>query len=131
MPAAPASITARTVAATSSADPSPYPLSTSAVTGTVTARTMRRITPIISSRSSRSPSDFPIVHDTAALVVAIACAPASSITRALAASHALGSTSGLWSCSRRNSAAFSACVISFISGCEFSDHSRPSDGTWQ
>ncbi len=112
IPTAPASSTARTVAATSSAEPSPYPLSTSAVTGTVTARTTRRITPTISSRSTCSPSALPSVQDTAALVVAIAWAPASSITRALAASQALGRTSGLSSCSRRNRAAFSACVIS-------------------
>jgi hypothetical protein len=55
---------------------------------------MRRIASSISSRRSFCPSPHPKLHETPALVVAIALAPANSITRALAASQAFGKTSG-------------------------------------
>lgn len=84
----------------------------SAVTGTVTACTMRRMASIISRRSSFWPSGRPCAHATPALVLAIAGAPASSITRALAASQAFGNTRGRVSCSRRKWAARSAWLIS-------------------
>src|SRR3546814_13005039 len=50
--------------------------------------------PSSSSRGSRPPSAWPSAHATAALVVAMAVAPASCQRRALAASQALGSSSG-------------------------------------
>jgi hypothetical protein len=73
---------------------------------------MRRTAAIISPRSSRSPSPLPSAQEIPALVVATAGAPASSITRALAASQAFGSTSGRASCSRRNRATLSAWLMS-------------------
>jgi hypothetical protein len=66
----------------------------SAVTGIVTAAETRAIRPMARSRPSRSPSAAPRLQATPELVVAMAAAPAASTIRALAASQALGSTSG-------------------------------------
>lgn len=91
-PTAPAARTARIVAATSEGS-GPYPLSTSAVTGTSTAATIRRTASAISVRVSPSPSGRPRLHATPPLVVATASAPADTIITALAASQAFGMTS--------------------------------------
>src|SRR5690606_7692796 len=66
----------------------------STVTGTETTRSMARSEPSSSWRGSRPPSAWPSAQATAALVVAMAVAPASCQRRALAASQALGSNSG-------------------------------------
>jgi hypothetical protein len=70
--------------------------------------------PIISSRVSSCMSGRPSAHDTPELVVAMARAPACSITRALIASQALGSTRmplAAVSCRRRKASARSCVVI--------------------
>ncbi|GAA1527562.1 hypothetical protein GCM10009678_06550 [Actinomadura kijaniata] len=74
---------------------SPYPASMSAVTGTDTAATMRRSAV---ARSRPPASATPAAHDSPALVVAIAAAPAASIATAEAGSQAFGSTRGGRSC---------------------------------
>src|SRR5580704_1925552 len=114
MPTAPASIARRMVSASSRVSFA-KPDSMSAETGTVTTRAMRAIAAIISSRGIASPSGYPTEKATPALVVAIARAPASSITRALIASHALGSTSiRERSCIARNASALARCVSRFM-----------------
>src|SRR5580704_1329721 len=114
MPTAPASIARRMVSASSRVSFA-KPDSMSAETGTVTTRAMRAIAAIISSRGIASPSGYPTENATPALVVAIALAPASSITRALIASHALGSTKiRERSCIDRNASALARCVSRFM-----------------
>ncbi len=110
IPTAPALATSRAVRAASSG-PSPYPASTSAVTGTLTPAAIRRTTPSISSREMRCPSGDPNVKAIPALVVAIAPNPDSSNTRALATSQAFGSRRICAPrCMTRNASAFAFCL---------------------
>ena len=83
------------------------------MTGSSTAAATIRTPSIISSREIASPSGNPRAAAIDQLAVAIARAPgAAATTRALAASHALTSTSGSGaSCSRRSSSAFSRCEL--------------------
>src|SRR5262245_5940669 len=64
----------------------------SADTGTLTARTMRATASIISRVGTIPPSGYPSAAATPALVVAIAGTPSASKMRAVAASHAVGTT---------------------------------------
>ncbi len=78
----------------------------SAVTGTGTAAAILAMAANISPGGAASPSSNPRLSATAALPVATTGNPASTTARALAASQALGSTSGrpgTWS-DRSNSA---------------------------
>src|SRR3954464_11125136 len=69
----------------------------SAVTGTVTARTIRRSASRARVRVRPPPSGTPRDHETPPLVVAIACAPAAWIAAADGGPTALGSTQGVGS----------------------------------
>src|SRR5207253_6312153 len=70
----------------------------------------------------RSPSAYPSAQATPALDVAIAGNPASSIRRALIASHALGRTSRPGPvCSARKRSACCACVVALIA-CRSEEH---------
>src|SRR3989442_3321210 len=81
----------------------------SALTGTFIARAIRAMRANISSRGMRSPSGYPREKAIPAEVVAMAGKPASSKTRALATSQALGSTSAPGPrCRCRNCIALSA-----------------------
>ena len=75
---------------------------------------IRAITPIISSRVRCSPSGLPSDHDTPALVVAIARAPAAAIMAALPASQAFGTTKIPSACRERKASVFACWRLSAI-----------------
>lgn len=66
---------------------------------------MRRTASMAPVRPRPPPSATPAAHDTPALVVAIAFAPAASIATAEPGSHAFGSTSGGCACRARRTRA--------------------------
>jgi hypothetical protein len=88
-----------------SAGVAPYPDSMSAVTGTDTAATIRRRASRAAARPRPPASATPSAHDTPALVVAIAFAPAASIATAEPGSHAFGNTRGGRACRARSTSA--------------------------
>src|SRR4029453_1095418 len=93
-PTAPASTTRATSSATAPGSPE-YPASTSALTGTRATRAIAATAATTTDGGMALPSGYPCAQATPELVVAIACAPHSSTSRALAASQAFGSTSSL------------------------------------
>ena len=127
-PTAPSSTARATVRPTSSAV-SPYPASRSAVTGTLTAATMRPTCSSIVSRSSAPPSGTPQDQAMPALVVAMAGKPTCSRMRAEPASQAFGSTKPGPACRARRAAAlsFEAPVVTRPS-CRGGGASRRRDG---
>src|SRR5215218_7531074 len=100
----------------------------SALTGTFTTRAMAATVATRSGTGRTSPSGYPCDQATAALLVAMARAPALSMTRALPASHAFGRIRNPRSCrSRKTAAAAGFAGTRSVHEADAHDRGEPAD----